>query len=455
MRFKRIIIIPFILLFFSGCKKYLDAKPDKQFVVPSSLQDLQALLDNYNKLNENDPNAVAEASSDNYYLKDADWSSLAENYRRIYTWEKDYLFTPYPNHWSTAYDRIYSVNVVLDNIVKLERTEDNKFDWDNIKGQALCFRAKAFLDIATIWALAYNRNSASTDLGIVLRLNSDFNAPSVRSTVKETYDQVIKDFKESIPLLPVMAKSIYRPSRAAAYALLSRTYLYMSQFDSAYAYANLCLQLKTDLMDFNGDLQINSSAAYPFTRLNKEIILESRSPSITPLDNSRAKIDSALVTSYDNNDLRKTLFLKNNNNGTFGFKGSYEGDGSIFTSVATDEVYLMRAECAARKGLTQAAMTDLNKLMVKRWKSTAPFPGYTASSSAEALEIILTERRKELIMRGTRWMDIKRFNVENGGISLRRKINNQTYILNANDPRFALPIPEEIIQRTGMPQNPR
>ncbi|NCU05384.1 MAG: RagB/SusD family nutrient uptake outer membrane protein [Chitinophagaceae bacterium] len=92
--------------------------------------------------------------------------------------------------------------------------------------------------------------------------------------------------------------------------------------------------------------------------------------------------------------------------------------------------------------------------MITRWKQGTYQP-YTFVSKQEALQIILTERRKQLLMRCLRWMDIKRLNKEGHNISLRRIINSQEYVLEPNSPKFALPIPDDIITMTGMQQNPR
>jgi hypothetical protein len=58
-------------------------------------------------------------------------------------------------------------------------------------------------------------------------------------------------------------------------------------------------------------------------------------------------------------------------------------------------------------------------------------------------------------MRGTRWTDIKRLNKEGAGISLKRNVNGNSYILPANNLRFALPLPDDIVSLSGMQQNPR
>lgn len=71
------------------------------------------------------------------------------------------------------------------------------------------------------------------------------------------------------------------------------------------------------------------------------------------------------------------------------------------------------------------------------------------------LQIILNERRKELLFRGLRWIDIKRLNKEGADISIKRRIEGKDYILTANENRFALPLPMDIIAETGMPQNPK
>jgi len=439
-----------VIIIIPCCKKYLDAKPDKQLEIPSTTQDMQALLDNFRKMNQNDPSG-GEISCDNYYLTDASWNSLTTDMQRIYLWQNDFLFTAYPNMWSNAYDAIYIPNTVLDYLSGIKKTNDNADEWDDIKGQALYFRAKEFHQVACTWALAWNSVTASTDLGIPLRLNSDFNSPSERGTLEETYDQIISDLKESIPLLPVMPVSVYRPSRPAAYGLLARVYLSMRKYELAGSYADSCLQLNNSLMDYN---TLRASATWPIAAVNVETIMYSSARNWGPLSNSGAKIDSVLYASYDSNDLRKTIFFKNNNNGTYGFKGTYTGGSAQFSGIATDEVYLVKAECEARGGNINGAMDDLNTLLITRWKQ-GTFVPFTAANVSDALNLILTERRKELLYRELRWMDIKRLNKEGANIMLKRIINGQTYILPSNDPRYALALPEDIIQQTGMQQNPR
>jgi hypothetical protein len=62
-----------ILLVFSSCNKYLDAKPDQSIATPSTIEDLEGILNNYNFVNAKYPSA-AEVSSDDYYLTGTDWA---------------------------------------------------------------------------------------------------------------------------------------------------------------------------------------------------------------------------------------------------------------------------------------------------------------------------------------------------------------------------------------------
>ncbi|GAA0881862.1 hypothetical protein GCM10009120_04580 [Sphingobacterium siyangense subsp. cladoniae] len=99
-------------------------------------------------------------------------------------------------------------------------------------------------------------------------------------------------------------------------------------------------------------------------------------------------------------------------------------------------------------------MQLLNKLLLHRWKS-GKFQVLTAKSDSEALDLILKERRKELLFRGVRWLDLKRLNKEGREISLKRVLGGKEFVLYPNDLRYALPIPEDVIELSGMQQNPR
>lgn len=432
-----------------SCKKFLDVRPDKKLVLPSTIEDLQALLDNYDRMNTS-CSSLGEVTADNYYVTAPAWKSFPIWDKNAYIWADEMQIKSLPNDWSVIYDVVYIANVVLENVDKI-KPDTRQERLESIKGAAHFFRAKSFQEAVFTWCKVYNRQSAETDPGIPLRLNSDFNEISVRASVQQTYDQIISDLLTAIQLLPLQAKHVMRPSKPAAYALLSRTYLAMGEYAKAGLYADSCLKIVDTLIDYNN---LNISNSYPIGRFSEEDIFHSRMLGLHySLDNYYLRIDTALYNSYDQNDLRKVIFFRDNGDGSFGFKGSYDGSVDLFNGIASDEMYLTRAECLARAGKIPEAMMDLNTLLKNRWLSGTFIP-VNSSNSEEVLNLILKERRKELIFRNIRWMDLKRLNREGANITLTRVLDNEVFTLSPNDGKYALPLPEDILDLSKMKQNP-
>ncbi|HTN37340.1 MAG TPA: RagB/SusD family nutrient uptake outer membrane protein [Arachidicoccus sp.] len=444
-----VLFILFLNIFMLGsCEKFLAAKNDKDLAEPTTIVDLQALIDYFARINNFSVGAGLLAG-DEYYLSDADFKALpTEQNRNMYLWNDNNVVEPGFNTWSFSFDRIYTANTVLEKLPNIAREKDNAEIWDNLKGQALLLRGKSFFEVAIVWSLAYDPMEAEKDLGLPLRLSTDFNERSVRSSLKATYAQIVNDIKRSIDLLPTKPIHDFRGSEPAACALLARVYLSMREYDSCYRYSDLAMKLDGTLLDYNS---LDTNKAYPFERFGPEVILDNGMlVSYSPL----SRVDSVLFRMYAPGDLRKVLLFNPNADGSHSFGGTYGGSSSLFCGVATDEVYLMHAECLARKGEIQQALADLNTLLKLRYK-TGTFSPLTTADSDEALKWILAERRKELLYRGLRWMDIKRLNKEGANIILKRIIDGKSIVLPPNDPRYALAIPDDVIDISGMPQNPR
>jgi hypothetical protein len=169
-----------------------------------------------------------------------------------------------------------------------------------------------------------------------------------------------------------------------------------------------------------------------------------------------ALIDSTLYSSYQPTDIRKKAFFVSNGKTAY-FVGSYAGylaNYTLFDGITTGELYLVHAESLARGGEKDSAMSILNSLLRRRWQ-TGTYTDMVAADAGDALSKVLVERRKELVYRGLRWSDLRRFNLENANITLKRIINGNTYTLPPNDPRWVALIPQIEISRSGIPQNPR
>ncbi len=439
----------------SSCKEFLDVKPSSKLAVPHTLKDLQALLDHPTGFTSSDGGLSGESSATEYYLLKTDFEALQGFERNLYSWANADVFAATSNDWSSLYKHIFTSNVILENLRGIERNPTNAAEWDNVKGQAHFVRAKLMFTAAQIWCLVYNDSYANTEPGVVIREDSDFNKVSKRSTLKETFDYIVADAMAASNLLAGKESFLTRGNGAAAYALLARIQLYMGNAAAALRAAEKALTVKSDLLDYS---TLSTTPTYPITLLNKEVLFHHSMVVPGTMTNAKLRVNRELYDTYQNGDLRKILYFRTNTEGTIGFRGSYTGASGYFSGIATDEVYLIRAEAYARQGNLDAAMRDLNTLLVNRWKKDVLtgktlYVNQSALDKDDALSKILSERRKELVFRGIRWGDIKRLNRDGINITLQREVNGLTLILRPNDRRYALPIPEAIIELSELKQN--
>ncbi len=442
-----------------ACHKqaFLDKKPSTNLLVPATFTDFQELLDNTQVMG-NTP-VLGEMSADNFYLPYVFWQSLDVREFNAYIWAPDlYEGQGLVADWDIPYSQVFYANVVLEGLEKITPDSSNQVQWNTLEGGALFTRAFAFFNIAELFAPPYDSLTAATDPGIPLRDTADINVKSVRATVQQTYAQLLGDLSIAVNLLPaaIPVNNLNRPSRLAAQALLARIYLSVGDYIDAGNYANSVLQAYSALVDYNS---LDTSANFPVSKNMPEILYQSNFLSATDallgLVYTDCLVDTTLLASYVPNDLRRPIYYKHLSGDSFYLKGSYADAIFPFSGLATDELYLIRAECSARAGLTGNALTDLDSLMSHRLL-TGTFTGYSVTNAAAALDTILVERRKELAFRGIRWSDLRRLNKEGRNITLTRNLNGTLYSLAPNSNLYTLPIPPDVLSfNPGMQQNPR
>lgn len=452
-------VLILIICLLSSCKKdWLDAKPNKSLVVPETVQDFQALLDNTSIMNYNQP-GLNVVGDDNFYLTSTSFQAITKQERSAYIWDgtENFYDGKSSSDWEAAYKRILYVNIVLDGLERLEVDNTSDNNYNSAKGSALFYRSLDFYNLAQQFCKPYS-SDANSDLGIPLRTTSNVNLKVDRSTVQKVYDQIIQDLIRAVPLLPVKQPYLTRPSKPAAFGLLSRVYLSMEKYNEAQIYADSCLQLSNKLLDFS---KLSTTATYPIAKYNDEVIYHCTISSYGAFKNSRLIIDPTLYQSFvsDNNDLRTGIFFTTVS-GNKTFKGSFFGSSTFFGGVATDEIYLNRAECLARNGKINEAMADLNTLLRSRWKKntngSSTYIDKVAVNANEALLLILTERRKELCFRGIRWTDLRRLNKDDRfKTTVTRTLNGVIYTLLPNSLRYTYPIDDKEVLLGGLTQNPR
>lgn len=432
------------LILNGACSDFLDISPNRSIRVARTISDYQALLDHENVMNLYG-SEIDIISSDDVYLTPDRFNARTEHEREYYVWQSNGKLEVVPNAWSRIYSSIFHANTAIDGLNNLPRTEANKSDWDLCMGGALFFRGKHHLKAANLWGTAFIPASADTDLGIPLKHTPDIYEPTIRYTMKETMGQIREDLELAASLLPESVSAKTRPSKAAAFGYLVRVAMMMNDYPTAIRFADSCLSYQRELLNYN---LIDWENATPFLRFNEEVIIHFSCEK--PLHNHYL-INPDLYATYNQKDLRKKLFFEKISEDEVMFIGGYDHlrVAFPFTGLTTAEIWLSRAEALALEGQTERSISDLAHVLQHRYEES-PFDEI---ENEELVGLIRSERRKELVFRGTRWFDMKRLNGSGDGKDIERVIDEETFSLPTGSRRYALPIPEQIIQVSGIAQN--
>ncbi|MBL1410973.1 RagB/SusD family nutrient uptake outer membrane protein [Sphingobacterium faecale] len=440
--------ISFLVLVLGCADGFLDVKQDQALRIPNSLEDVDALLKGlvYNS----SARELAIAGGDEYQLTDAIYNGLRNVYKKnAYIWaDSVYLGERVPD-WNLPYYYIMNANLALEVLEKLPNQSEKL---EQVKSSALFHRAYNFYVLSQSFAPPFHQKELNA-YGLPLRLESDVSIKVGRSTIAETYQRIVADLEEASVLINDSFVSRFLPSKRACYALLARVYLVMGDFDNALKNAELCLSINDCLNDFN---ELNLKSNFLFTAdlglTNKEIIFyDNMGPS---LFGSSAPINKDLVELYSDNDLRKIGYFRQQNSNNL-FKGSYTGGNSPFCGLANDEIYLIKAESLAHLGRVSEANETLNVLLKNRCDKNEFIP-IAVIDKKDMLRIVFEERRKELVLRGLRWEDLRRLGwMEEYSRVVSKEINGKTHTLNPKSTKFTFPIPEKELELNQMVQTPR
>lgn len=438
---------------------FLDKKPAADIVIPNSLADIQKLLENYPVMNATP--GLGQISSDEYEVTDGGiYRSLIDPItRNAYTWEIDiYEGQESVLDWNLPYKQIFYANSILE--VLDEKNFSDKSTAGYFRGWALFVRAHAYFQLVLNFSVPYNEATADTDMGVPIQLSASIDGIQDRAKIRQVYQQILEDLNIAVELLPEQVPLLNRnrPSKPAALGLLGRIYLYMGDYEKAEYYAENCLAMCNDLVDFN---LLSTTSETPFNGHLDEVLYSTsqvvayyqtsgygNTPAIT--------VSKELLELYHENDLRYEIYYNKMPTGNINKKRGYVESGFYpYTGIATDEIYLILAESRIRNGQIDAGIAVLEELLDKRFKTGTKRDLVVNGDVRKALELVWLERRKELTWRGLRWFDLKRLNREGEGIAIERRLDGNTITLEPNSSRYVFPIPSNEISLSGIEQNNR
>ncbi|WBL43024.1 RagB/SusD family nutrient uptake outer membrane protein [Algoriphagus halophytocola] len=414
-----------------SCNGFLDEKPEKSILVPNSVDDVRYILDNYKILNENP--LLCFILADDYQTVDQSWEGLNPWVQRSYLWQ-DEIFAP--DERSTDYNllhrKIFYANVALKTLADLGNVDQ---EVQELKGEALFVRSMSLFYLAQLF-LPHPQSSQVESTEIPVHFNPDVNAEPDWVGSKELMERIVMDLEEASLLLSQKAAYPNRPDRLASKGLLSRVYLYMGDFEMAYKAGKEVIGDNSSLLNY---ADFSAGSPYPFPLFNKETVYYGFTSSYFVTASAMTFIDPELVGLYSENDRRKELFFRDSPSGRPLFRGSYTGVSSLFTGITLSEIYLNVAEAAIRTEMEEEGLGLLTLLATNRYKDVDKWKG---EAGGNLLEVVLEERRKELVFRCTRWGDMKRLAAQSElEFPITRVIRNEEYKLEEME-KFTLNLPE-------------
>lgn len=431
----------------TSCRDYVEIDSYRQRTLKYT-RDYQLLMNNKNTFESTFILPVVtcdDIETRNSGIQNA-WNA---EFRNAYIWSESYYSeTQQDIGWVNLYKQIYVCNDVIEGV--MESKNGTEAEKKSIAAEALVQRAFAYLSLVNQYAPIYDPATAESKDGVPLLLTPDLFRDLKRAKLKTVYDQIIKDLNDAVDALPETASFNFRSSKAAAYALLARTYLITRDFEKAAENAGKALAIQGTLN--NLESYSANASSYPTKLKDPEIIL-----SKTVSGFFEAKLNDELLGLFDTRDLRYVMFTKEDvsvggrrySKHNVTFEGKYVG-------LSVPEMILTMAEYYARIGNADKVNELLNRLRSKRFKA-ADYTPLALTSSSDLLGEVIKERRRELMGTGLRWFDQRRLSLDPAfAKDVVRVFNGQTYTLSPGSNRFVYPINDAILKlNPEIGQNPR
>jgi len=431
-----------LLLSASSCKKYLDEKPNNAIPTETAITDLgtarAAILGAYDGLQSYyaaDYPTLGTITADNVIFNGTLSQYLQLDQNAVPT---DNVITV------SAYQKIYStINSANSVIAGLPAVSDPLLkpeEKNKILGEAYFIRALGYFDLGRGWG------------GVQLQLTPTVTVDGLkgvkRSTLAQTYDQVLADLVRAEELLPADdAITRNRAQKSTARALRARLNLYRENWAEAESYAtqvinNTKFALVGNYKSFFTSPFLSTESVFEltFSANDRNTFWNLWYPSssggqftLKPSDAFIAKVNNPAI-----GGTRNSLIA---GSGTTVYGVLYNTSGvSIDPSyvIRIAELYLIRAEARAQQNNLTGALEDLNAI-----RRRAQVGQLLTGTQAQILQAIADENSIEFAFEAHRWFDLVR--TRQAGVAL--GLTNTNYWL--------FPIPySDILSDPDVVQNP-
>ncbi len=474
----------------SSCDNYLDLEPKGRTLLVST-EDYLGLLEE-----------IYPSYDHSYSLNvcnEASWYKTEElkNYTiplrsAAFLWDESYdraTITINDNLYNSCYNRITNYNIIISNIHKAEGPEEEKA---LAMAQAKIMRAYNYFFLVNTYAKPYQAATADVTDGIIVRekMFESIEEKGVQQSVGYTYRFIQQDIEDALQDLPHIALNSFRPDKTFGYALKAKVHLYKLEIDECIAACEAALEEAVEgqheLWDMNTDynryapsllrsygtdraidnpmyMGINdrietiwkNGVGHPIT--SSDYLLYQFG--LTDTDPFPMYLTSDVIELFEPGaDLRELFCIRYRRTHETAPEGHREfasmGIKWNPSGMRLSEVYLMLAECHARKGTPDditKAMDYLNELRTKRI-ITSLYSPLTAANFQEALRLVREERKRELFFTCNGFFDLRRFATEFNE-TLTKEFEGTTYTLTPTSSLLTFPFPMKAMQTSDLKQN--
>lgn len=479
-------------LTFTACDNYLDLVPKGKAVLNQTSDYLGLLEDMYGYPISNEWYVSGEHAASNVEQMKNYTNPLTS---ACYLWDEDFDRAPYmtatgsADMYSMCYNKIAKYNIIIQNIGDSEGSETDKTEG---MAQAKILRAYNYFYLINTFAKPYDPATAAQERGIILRDEFSLEEVGTQKTVADAYALIQQDIEDALTGLPHKSMNVFRPDKSFGYALKAKVHLFKREFDEALQASLDCLKEAEGegghkLWDMNVDYQnalrqfkeSQGMTMMPDMMFENEGIMYSsfrmmgsmmyfvhpyESPEnlyyqhgINFMSPQAALIRKPLLDLFvKKTDLRYTFSIGTTTDGP----ATAESGGSMINAMSLrwncaglklSEVYLMAAECYARKGDKDNALKYINDLRKNRILATY-YTDLTAADAAEAMKIVREERKRELLFTSNGFFDMRRFCTEFNE-TLTREFDGKTYTLKPTSHLLTFPFPVAAMQNSNLIQN--
>ncbi|MDT3401946.1 RagB/SusD family nutrient uptake outer membrane protein [Mucilaginibacter terrae] len=461
MKIKIYFTLALVSLFsLSACNKYLDVVPKGKTVL-STTEDYYKLVSFPNR---GYYTGNFTYLTDDLWIKESYVIGLPKNMDIInFTFDEqanrpDYLTSS--SYYNQVYAYINRWNTVL---TMIDDTDGDASMKTLAKAEAKVLRAFDYFMLINVYSKSYDPATAATDGGVVILDKYDLEAKKAKSSVEEVYRFIQNDLDEALPYLQEKPLDVYHPSLAFAYALKTKVHLFKREYAQAKAAAQKSLGYNGQIFDLvkyttqGGPTSLSVTAAD-----NPEVLNYAYMTGYNELNFAYTYLMSPeLKGLFNTTDSRYNLFFTT---GPSPFLDA--GAGTAFWNVPytkffyptvgmkTTEVYLMLAEIYAREGNYTEAMNIINNLRSKRITNAAQAQLAVPTTTKATMDIIIQERRKELMFGVNRFFDLKRFNLEPDYAKtlvhtfpiVNKTVPQVTYTLKPNSRMYIVPFAQDVLK---------